>query len=222
MDIKIYTGYETYSPRGTLTISYDRITHINLYIPTGFYMGVSPERIAAEWEAERTGIPLTTHHIYQTEVDYKFQVKKLSKAEIPYRKAGMTHRVLSNDLMNYINKNHLYTKLTWWEVVSLKYNLNRFVWQTQEFKKHIYFHIGTNMVSAILGVIGTLLVIKGCDKGSSQSGIQDTQKESDSTKAINQMKPEDKNGGVDSTAQYSLIKKEDSLQNKKTDSSSNN
>jgi hypothetical protein len=102
MDLKIYTGYDKYGHRGTMTISYDRITHINLYLPTGFYMGITPERIAAEFEAERTGVPLKTHYIYQRETDYKFQIKKLSKAEIPYRKGGMTHQVLSNNLTNYI------------------------------------------------------------------------------------------------------------------------
>ena len=213
MDLKIYTGYDKFVHRGAITIFYDRITHINLYLPTGFYMGVTPERIAAEFEAERTGVPPKTHYIYQRETDYKFQIKKLSKAEIPYRKGGMTHQLLSNDLMNRIGVSHLYTKLKWWQLIKIRYNSNRFVWQTKEFKKHIYFHIGTNIASAILGILGTVLWFKSCGDTKLQSDNQSTQTSGDSTQVVNQVLPENKNGGVDSTAQYSLKKDKDSLSN---------
>lgn len=213
MDIQIYSGYETYRHNGSIKISYDRITHINLYTPTGFYMSVSPERITAEWEAEKTGVPLTTHRIYQREVDYKFQIKKLSKAEIPHRKGGMTHQVMSNDLMEYITKNSFYTKLKWWEEYLIKYKLDKFVWQTKEFKKHIYFHIATNITSAILGIVGTVFWFKSCSSTKLQSDNQNTQTTNGSTEKANQVKPESKSGALDSTAQYSLMKDGDSLQN---------
>lgn len=211
MDLKIYTGYDKYFPRGTVTISYDRISHINLYIPRSFAVLWTIEREAHYRWCEEKGEIFKTHHIYKDETDYKFTIKKLSKAEIPYRKGGMTHQILSNDLMNRIDVSHLYTKLKWPQVIKIRYNSNRFVWQTKEFKKHIYFHIGTNIASAILGILGTLLVVRGCGKGKDQSDNRSTPTTSDSTQKANRLPTVNKSGDVDSTVQYPVMKNEDSL-----------
>lgn len=156
-----------YCPVGTLTISYDRIAQIALYIPRTFAVRWTIEREAhIEW-CNKTGETFQTHNIYKEDTDYKFTIKKLSKAEIPYRKAKLTHQIMSNDLKNRI-KSQLFTNISRAQMIKVKYSTRKLVWQTQEFKKHIYFHIATNIASAILGIIGTILVLKGCGKNKGQ------------------------------------------------------
>lgn len=187
MNINIYTGYEEFFPRGTITISYDRISHINLYLPRVFAVRWSVEREIAIDYAEKRGELFLTHKIYQRETDYRFTIKKISKAEMAYRKGKMTHQILSNGLMDYIEHNYLYTKLKWWQVLKIKYNSNKFIWQTKEFKKHIYFHVGTYLVSALLGGFGTFLYIKYYGNSKQKNKPENTHQLVDSTTKNNRM-----------------------------------
>ncbi len=173
MKIDIYTGYDKYFKRGDISIEYDRIIKINLYIPRAFAVAWSIEREAAIQWAEDHKEEFRTHSIFKEETDYKFSIKKLSRGSLPYRKEKLSHQLLSNDLSNYISAGNLYLKLSANEARKITFHLGKYVWQTKEFRKHIYFHITTYIISAALGVIGTLIFTVWTKKTKQQSNIQE-------------------------------------------------
>lgn len=189
MKIQVYTGYDKFCKRGEIEITYDRIAHIRLYLPDPFAVRFSVEREVHIEHCKKTGEIFKTHHIYKDETDYKFALKKLSKADLPYRKGKLTHQIMSKELTDRIEAGNLYTKLSWFQSMKLNYGLRNFFWQTREFKKHIYFHIATHLVTALLTVLGTVMVMRGCDSkkpASSESNKpstrQTTQSNKDTTK----------------------------------------
>jgi hypothetical protein len=175
MKIPVYKGYDKFQQVGTLTISYNRITHVDISYSFPTPIGTAEKYALYITQGKE---PPTTKRSLNQETQYPFTIKKLSRADFAYRKANLTHEIISNDLFKYFDTK-FFIRLSFVQRQILAFNLKKFLWQTQDFKNDIYKYLATSLISAGIGVAGTLIAIKPCDKTNSPNTQTQTQQSND-------------------------------------------
>jgi len=171
MQLPVYIGYDKFRQVGYVTITSDRITNVDISFSFPTPMG-DAERFAL-YVMQGKERPQTTLELKQ-DTQFSFAIKKISKADFAYRNSSLTHELISNDLKKYFDNTKFFTKPSFAQKVTLSFNLKKFFWQTQDFKTHIYKYVATSFISLAIGIIGTLLVVKPCDKRNTTTPVTDT------------------------------------------------
>lgn len=172
MQLPVYIGYDTFKQVGTLTIQSNRIIYADIFFSTPVSIGYVEKQVL--YIQEGKPLPTNDYKINQA-TQYPFALKKLSTADFAYRNKKLTHEIISNGLINYLDtKTKFFIKPSFAQKLTLSYNLKKFFWQTQEFKTHIYKYVATSFISLAIGIIGTLLVVKPGDKTNTTTPINDT------------------------------------------------
>lgn len=172
MRLPVYIGYDTFNQVGTLTIQSNRITYADIFFSTPVSMGYVEKQVL--YIQEGKPLPTNDYKINQA-TQYPFALKKISTADFAYRNEKLTHEIISNELIDYLDtKTKFFIKPSFAQKLTLSYNLKKFFWQTQEFKTHIYKYVATSFISLAIGITGTLLVVKPCDKANITTPVTDT------------------------------------------------
>lgn len=208
MILTVYCGYDTFKILGIIKTLYDRIIEVDFDVPIRYEY---PYKIIAEMAAAEKGETLPILEKYRSTTQYEFSLEKLSKADNAYRIGKCKYRLISEDLSSNIGMSYIYIKPTWRQNAILYFHLKKYFIQGKEFRHNVYNQIASHLLVAILTFLGAILWFRSCENTKSLTDKLNTQTINDSTQVVNKVLPANKNGGVDSTAQYSLKKDEDSL-----------
>lgn len=164
LTLTTFTGINVYNIIGKITIKHDRIVNIDFKVPIIYNI---MEKFARE---RSTGKKLPQTETFKRETQYQFELRKLSKGELPFRRNQLTHEIICETLNKDIGYSlNFFVAPSFRQILVLRNNLKLFPWQTQDFKSHMFKYIATGLLSAAAGVAGTIIVIKPCDKANSPS-----------------------------------------------------
>ena len=171
MQLPVYIGYDKFRHVGDIIILSNRIISVDISYTFTNPIGTA-ERFAL-YNNQKELFPKTTLSL-KSDTQFSFAIKKISKADFAYRNSGLTHELMSSDLRQHFDDTKFFIKPSFLQSLTLSYNLKKFFWQTQDFKTHIYKYVATSFISLAIGIIGTLLVVKPCDKAKTTTPVTDT------------------------------------------------
>ena len=141
MTLPIYAGQFEITCEGQVSISGDRITHIDVVVKANLP------------QIERIALKIPKEKKVSKDTDYKFSLVRLSKHDLLHRNHKLTHQIVSEDFTELF-KRTMYFRLTKFQSLKLNYQLGTFYLQSQEFKTHFYKYI----IGLIIGSAATLWI----------------------------------------------------------------
>ena len=195
MVLNVLIGKEEY---GTITVLYDRITHVNLKIRNRY--SFTPEHYIAVQSGEKFP-PFTD---YNEETDYPFSIKRLSKGDLLYRNKKLNYQVISEGLSERIGMRIINIRLNKFQVVKLNYNLKNYYWQSSDFFKQIINHVVIGTLTFFGGLASGLIIgAKSCNSSKGQDNNVNSRLKNDSI-IINPLPVKEAHVFVDSTIELDL------------------
>ena len=152
MRIDVYADINQLTNVGEMFILLDRISNIDFRIPLlGNHPGNTHRGSGAK---KKLQTQLGSYQIIREKGAFPFSLRKLSRADLPYRELKLTHEVISEELSAACNLK-LYIKLTPLQYLRINYNSKKLFWQSQDFRSKISQSIIQYLVPLILCGTGT-------------------------------------------------------------------
>ncbi len=156
----VYTGHDKFLQVGSVRISTDRIVYADISYTFTDHIGTVEGFVF--YNNQKDLFPKTTLSI-KGDIQYSFDLKKISRSDFAYRNAKLTHELISNDLKKQFNGLKFFIKLSFLQRLKVAKSLKKFYWQSQDFKTHIYKYVTTLLIGCILGYLLSNIFVKPCD-----------------------------------------------------------
>jgi hypothetical protein len=181
MKLIVFTGKEDLYRIGEVAILYDRIVHIDFN-----FTGCTPTQILTH-PSQAKKIKAGSRKAFTKKTCQQFSLRKLSKADIPYRDYKLTHAI-DCDCLRELGLFPTYIRLTRIQSLRIGYNTKSFFWQSPDFKKSVYKSIGNHIVLGLVSLIGAVVLLmapwKNKQSPTNKSPTETDVRNADSIKSI--------------------------------------